>query len=193
MTTYTITPTGRRTLGVLMVAAVIIWLFAIWTFRSTLDLSYNPLLFFGSLQAAIDRGLTIDRVVPALLMFVLLIATPLVLWNLLEEWFARYSVLDDGLQFESLGVALVYPWTAVRELRHVDDDNDEPMDELVLTEDLTAQIRNPLLRFLHGQAYGRKRLPIYAGIERRGELLSVIQQRAGLPTAEPVVGAVPGV
>ena len=54
------------------------------------------------------------------------------------------------------------------------------MDELLLREDYTRQIRNPLLRFLHGQAYGRTKLPLYAGLQDRDELLSEIRQRASL-------------
>jgi hypothetical protein len=50
----------------------------------------------------------------------------------------------------------------------------------VLNQDYTGQVRNRLLRFLHAQAYGRTRLPIYAGVEDRDELLAEIRQRAGL-------------
>jgi len=48
------------------------------------------------------------------------------------------------------------------------------------SKDYTGQIRNPLLRFLHAQAYGRKKLPIYAGVTERDQLLAEIRQRAGL-------------
>src|SRR5437879_4282121 len=58
--------------------------------------------------------------------------------------------------------------------------SDELMDELLLREDYTRQIRNPLLRFLHGQAYGRRKLPLYAGLQDRDELLVEIRRRAGL-------------
>jgi hypothetical protein len=54
------------------------------------------------------------------------------------------------------------------------------MDELLLREDYTRQIRNPVLRFLHGQAYGRKKLPLYAGIQGRDELLNEIRRRTDL-------------
>jgi hypothetical protein len=37
-----------------------------------------------------------------------------------------------------------------------------------------------LLRFLHAQAYGRTKLPIYAGVADRDDLLAVICQRAEL-------------
>ncbi|MBC8075425.1 MAG: hypothetical protein H7Y32_05065, partial [Chloroflexales bacterium] len=56
----------------------------------------------------------------------------------------------------------------------------EPLDELVLQGDYTSQIKNPLLRFLHAQAYGRTTLPLYAGIEGREQLLNEIRARAGI-------------
>jgi len=111
---------------------------------------------------------------------VLIVATPLVIWNILEEWAATYTPTDDGLRFDSLGVAVTYPWDGIGAIRGVDEDSDEPMDELLLREDYTRQIRNPLLRFLHGQAYGRRKLPLYAGLQDRDELLVEIRRRAGL-------------
>jgi hypothetical protein len=184
MKTYRLSPSGRRTALILLVGALIIWAFALWTFRSTLGISYNPALFWSSLRAAIQgengQGLSISQIVPALLMLVLIVATPLVIWNILEEWAATYTPTDDGLRFDSLGVAVTYPWDGIGAVRGVDEDSDEPMDELLLREDYTRQIRNPLLRFLHGQAYGRRKLPLYAGLQDRDELLVEIRRRAGL-------------
>jgi len=184
MKTYRLSPSGRRTALILLVGALIIWAFALWTFRSTLGISYNPALFWSSLRAAIQgdngQGLSISQIVPALLMLVLIVATPLVIWNILEEWAATYTPTDDGLRFDSLGVAVTYPWDGIGAIRGVDEDSDEPMDELLLREDYTRQIRNPLLRFLHGQAYGRRKLPLYAGLQDRDELLVEIRRRAGL-------------
>jgi hypothetical protein len=180
MKTYRISPSGRRTALILLIGALIIWAFALWTFRTTLEISYNPLEFWGSLRRKIDAGLSIGQIVPALLMLVLIIATPLVVWNILEEWAAAYTPAEDGLRFASLGVALTYPWSGMSAIRRVDEDSDEPVDEIVLREDYTRQIRNPILRFLHGQAYGRTKLPLYAGLADRDELLDEIRQRAGL-------------
>jgi hypothetical protein len=180
MKTYRISPSGRRTALILLIGALIIWAFALWTFRTTLDISYNPLEFWGSLRRKIDAGLSIGQIVPALLMLVLIIATPLVIWNILEEWAAAYTPAEDGLRFTSLGVALTYPWSGMSAIRRVDEDSVEPVDEVVLKEDFSRQIRNPILRFLHGQAYGRSKLPLYAGLADRDELLDEIRQRAGL-------------
>jgi len=181
MKTYRITPAGRRTALILLIGALIIWAFALWTFRSTLGISYSPLEFWGTLRQKIDAGLSISQIVPALLMLVLIVATPLVIWNIIEEWAAAYTPAEDGLRFTALGVAITYPWAGVSALRRVDEDSDEPVDELVLSEDYTRQIRNPVLRFLHGQAYGRTRLPLYAGLADRAELIDEIRRRAGLP------------
>jgi hypothetical protein len=183
MKTYHISPSGRRTAIILLVGALIIWAFALWTFRSTLDISYNPIEFWGTLRASLERGLSISQIVPALLMLVLIVATPLVVWNILEEWAAAYTPLEEGLRFASLGIALTYPWAGIGAIRRVDEDSDEPIDEILLKEDYTGQIRNPVLRFLHGQAYGRRKLPLYAGLEDRDELLAEIRQRAGLREA----------
>lgn len=184
MKTYRISPSGRRTTLILLVGALIIWAFALWTFRSTLEISYSPAQFWTTLRASIEKGLSISQIVPALLMLVLIVATPLVVWNMLEEWAATYTPAEDGLRFASLGVALTYPWTGIGAIRRVDEDSGEPVDEIILKEDYTRQIRNPVLRFLHGQAYGRRKLPLYAGLEDRDELLAEICRRAGLPQAD---------
>jgi hypothetical protein len=188
MKTYRLSSAGRRTALILLVGALIVWAFALWTLRSTLGISYNPSAFWGTLRQSVEQGLSISQIVPALLMLVLIVATPLVIWNILEEWGAAYTPTEGGLRFESLGVALTYPWQGIAAVRRVDEDSDEPVDEVILREDYTRQIRNPLLRFLHGQAYGRAKLPLYAGLEDRDELLAEIRQRAGLaeaPALEP--------
>ena len=191
MKTYRLSPSGRRTALILLVGALIIWAFALWTFRRTLGISYNPLLFWGSLRAAIQgtdgQGLAIGQIVPALLMLVLIVATPLVIWNILEEWAAAYTPTDSGLRFASLGIDLVYPWAGIGAIQQLDEDSDEPIDELLLREDYTRQISNPVLRFLHGQAYGRRKLPLYAGLQERDELLAEIRRRTD-QTGEPEEG-----
>jgi len=180
MKTYRISPSGRRTALILLVGALIIWIFAIWTFGSTLGISYNPVAFWGTLRASLEQGLSISQIVPALLMLVLIVATPLVIWNICEELAAAYSPAENGLHFTALGVKLIVPWAGISAIRRVDADSDEPMDELILREDYTSQIRNPLLRFLHGQAYGRTKLPIYAGVAGRDDLLVEIREHAEL-------------
>lgn len=191
MKTYSLSSMGRRTTLVLLVGALAILGFALWSFRSTLNLSYNPLEFWSSLRTTInDEKLGISQIVPALLMLVLIVATPFLIWNLLEEWAASYTPTNTGLRFRSLGIDILYPWSVIQGIQRVDEDSDEPLDEVLLTTDETQQIRNPILRFLHVQAYGRKKLPIYAGLEARDELLCEIRQRVGLIEQEDPIQTV---
>ncbi|HEU5087423.1 MAG TPA: hypothetical protein VFT99_08255, partial [Roseiflexaceae bacterium] len=71
MHTYRLSRSGRRTTLILLVGALMIWAFALWTLRSTLNISYNPFLFVSSLQTTLAHGLTVAQVVPAILMIVL--------------------------------------------------------------------------------------------------------------------------
>jgi hypothetical protein len=177
MKSYRLSAAGRRQSLLLLVAALLIWIFAIWSFASTLRISYNPLQFWPSLQQSLATGLGVGQVVPALLMLGLIVATPLLIWSLLEEWTAIYTPTPAGLRFEALlGLSLLYPWETISAVQRADDDPDEPLDELLLSADQSSQIAQPLLRFLHRQAFGGKRLPIYAGIEQRDELLAEIRR-----------------
>jgi len=175
MKTYRLSAAGRRNVLVLLVAALLIWVFAFWSFASTLRISYNPVRFWASLQESLAQGLSAGQVVPALLMLVLIVATPLLIWALLAEWAAAYTPTPDGLRFETLGVRVVCPWHCVRGMRPVDADADEPFDELLLDSDPGTQTGHPLTRFLHRQAWGADRLPIYPDLEERDELLAAIR------------------
>lgn len=182
MSTHRLSPAGQRQTLVLLVAALLIWAFAVWSFASTLRISYNPLQFWPSLQQSLADGLGVGQVVPALLMLVLIIATPLLLWALCEEWSAAYTPTPQGLRFTSTGVQLLIPWASVGGLRPAEH-SDAPLDDLILTGDPSAQIANPLVRFLHRQAFGANRLPIFAGLERRDELIAEIRRHLVAPAA----------
>jgi hypothetical protein len=189
---YRLSAAGRRLTLVLLGAALLIWAFAIWSFASTLRISYLPLELWPSLQQSLADGLGVGQVVPALLMLALIVATPLLIWGLLEEWAAAYTPTPEGLRFESLGVSLTYPWPAVTAIRGADEDSDEPFDELILDRDYSAQIPNPVVRFLHRQAYGATRLPIYPGLEDRDGLIAEIRRHSEVsaPTAAPAPATV---
>lgn len=167
MKNYHLSPSGQRTTLVLLAGALVIWAFAIWTLRS-------------SLAALNTDGPTVSQVVPALLMVILIIATPLVIWNLLEEWSAQYTTSPDGLQFRSMGLVLTIPWDGISAVRLAEQDADEPVHELLLTQDISNQIGNPLVRFLHTQAYGSTKLPIFGGLADREQLLHEIQTHTGV-------------
>lgn len=187
MRTYRLTPAGKRQTAVLLAAALLIWAFAIWSFASTLRISYSPLRLWPSLQESLAAGLGLGQVVPALLMLVLIIATPLLIWALLQELSAAYTPTPEGLRFEALGVRAVLPWPSLRGLRRADE-GDEAFDELIVAGDHGAQVANPIVRFLHRQAASPGRLPLYPGVEQREELIAEIQRHMAAP-ATPVAAA----
>jgi hypothetical protein len=193
MSMYRLSPAGRRQTLVLLLAALLIWAFAVWSFASTLRISYNPVQLWPSLQQSLAAGLGVGQVVPALLMLVLIIATPLLVWALLVEWSAAYSPSSQGLGFTSIGAELRLPWAAVSGLRRPDGnephDESQAGDELIVADDPTTQIANPLVRFLYRQSFGQRRLPIYPGVERRYELIAEIQRHIAAPA--PAVAAAP--
>jgi hypothetical protein len=173
---------------VLLIGALMIWVFALWTLRISLATSSDPSAsLIQALRENLDRGLSIGQIIPALLMAVLLVAAPLTVWNILEELGAQYTPTDAGLRFTSFGIALTCPWGSVVGIRRLDADADEPLDEVTLNDDLSTQIRNPLVRWLHRQACGARRLVIYSGLEDRDDLLREIRVRAGLNDAQPAV------
>lgn len=188
MKTYRLSPAGKRQTLVLLVAALLIWAFAVWSFASTLRISYNPLQLWPSFQQSLQQGLGLGQVVPALLMLTLIIATPLLIWSLLEEYAAAYTPTPDGLRYEALGVRVIFPWASLTGIRRTDD-GEEPFDELVVEGDQHTQIAGPLVRFLHRQAAGTGRLPIYPGVEQRDELIAEIQRHLAAPA--PLGAAAP--
>lgn len=191
--TYRLSRRGRRTAYLLLVGSLLIWLFALWTLKNTLRIGLRPQTFLPSLQALWGRlsgtsgTMTAEEIIPAIIMLALVLVVPLLIWNIIEELRASYTVGPAGITFRSLGIELFYPWSEVVSLRPVDEEADEePLDELVLKNSRLSSIRNPLLRFLHAQAYGRRRLPLYGGLEEREELLERIRAylSAGGETAE---------
>lgn len=188
MTTYRLSPSARRSAMALLIGALLIWVFALWTLRISIATSSDPSTgLFQALRENLDRGLSLGQTIPALLMVVLLVATPLVVWSILEELGAQYTLTDAGLRFTSFGIALTCPWSSVVGIRRRHDDADDPIDEVTLRDDPSIQIRNPLVRWLHRQACGARRLPIYSGVENRDDLLREIRAHAGLNDAQPAL------
>jgi len=177
MKTYRLTAAGRRLTLMLMLAAVLLWIFAVTLLRTTLGLQYRHL--FTSLSAALRSGPGVSQLIPAGIMLVFLVAAPLLLWGLWEEWNTSYTVADEGLTYRTTaGIVLHYPWAAISALRR--GDRDQAVAKLLVQVDSSHQIQNPLLRWLHRQVIGMQYVPIYADVERRDELLDEIVQRSGL-------------
>ena len=178
---YQLSSVGRRNALLLMIGAGLIWAFAVWTFQSTLNISYTPDGASSGLGVLwSEQGLSVNKAVPALFMLVLMIAAPLTMWNVAMEWVARYTPTNDGLRYESMMINMVIPWNSISEIRAVDADSDESSHELRLKTDPTTQIANPMWRVLHSQAYGRTILPIHAGLDQRDDLIDEIRRRTNL-------------
>ena len=183
MKTYRLTAAGRRLTLTLMAGAVLLWIFAVWMLPTTLGISYRDLS--TTLGAAVQRGFGAAQLIPAGILIVMLVAAPLLLWSLWEEWSTSYTVGDDGLTYRTrAGIELHYPWTAIHEVRA--GESEDSVVEVIVQPGVVRQIRNPLLRWLHRQAFGAHRVPIYADVEARDELLAEITRRSGLaPDAGP--------
>jgi len=180
MKSYGLSRSGRWNVILLMVGALLVWLFAIWTFRYLLFLQVDPPQLSLALTTVWNEGLTVNRTVPLLFMVVLIVAAPLTLWNMALEWSATYTPTPDGLRYRALGVELTVAWSTVAEVRLVDADSDEPSHELRLKIDPTGQIGNPLLRLLFVQAYGKSALPVHHGVEQSDDLIDEIRRRSGI-------------
>jgi hypothetical protein len=190
--TYRLGKAGQRMAYLLLVGATLVWIFALWTLKNTLKLGFRPQNIWPSLQNLARRilgaegaqPLTAEEAIPAVVMVVLLIVVPLLIWNIIEELRASITVGEGGLTFRSLGIELTYPWEEVANLQPADDEAEEPLDELILHRSRLSEIRSPLARFLHWQAYGRYKLPLYGGLEDREALIAQIQ-----PHLHPAEGA----
>jgi hypothetical protein len=187
--TYRLGRAGRRMAYLLLAGGGLIWLFALWMLKSTLSIGVRN--FWPSVKLLVKRiigaegtqPLSAEEAIPAIIMLVLVIVVPLLIWNILEELKSSYTVGPAGITFRSLlRVELAYPWSEVAALRPVDEESEEPLDELVVRTSRLASIRNGLARFLHWQAYGRHKLPLYGGLEERDDLIARI--RAHIAAAE---------
>ena len=175
---YTLSPAARRTLIALLIGVLLVWAFALWSFITTVgSIPGEPQTgFWGALQHNLTGGLGPSQLLPALLMLVVSLAAPLVIWGILEEYGALYTLDDEGLRFESYGLEIVVPWAQVTML-HNTDGGAEAGDTLATIADAAGQITNPGVRWLHTRLYGRTTLPIYAGLEQRDELVAQIHAR----------------
>lgn len=181
MHTYRLSREGRQTTLILMLTAILLGGFALYTLQSTLGFRY---LDFGpSVAAMLGRGLGPGELIPSGILLIMIISAPFLLWSLWEEWSTEYTVSPDGLRYSTVrGISLQYPWTAIRAVRRGEDN--EAITEVVV-DPRAASIRNPVLRWLHRQALGDTVVPIYAGVAERDALVAQIVEHAGLNNAIP--------
>ncbi|MEF3274108.1 MAG: hypothetical protein K6356_06840 [Chloroflexus sp.] len=190
---YLLSPSGRRDNLLMIAVAMLLWLLALWSFSSTLQLSLHPLQFWSDVWRVLAQPPVVEQVVPALLLLVLMVATPLVIWNLIVEWGAAFILDDEGLRYEAMGVRLLCPWSDVIRV-HPHPVTEEDLVVVYCRRDPAAAIANPVRRWLHWQAHGRQRLVIGPGFERRAELVATIEQviaRSRAPLATGMVGSAP--
>ncbi len=181
MKPYRLNGAGRRNVLILVVATLLLGAFAAWTLQSVLGFRY--LDFAATAGATLERGLSAAQLIPAAILIAMLVAAPLLLWSLCEEWATSYTVRDDGLVYETVaGLKFFYPWSAVRVVR--EPDAPDAIAEVITEPVAGVHAGNPLLRWLHRQAVGADRVPIYPGVEARDELLAEIVERAGLRAAD---------
>lgn len=210
--TYRLSRAGRRVAYLLLAGSVLIWGFALWTLKNTLKIGLRPENILPTLKLLAKRvlgfagtePLTAEEAIPALIMLVLALVVPLLIWNIIEELRASYTVGPNGITFQSWGIRLDYPWTEIADVHPVDEETEEPLHELVVRTSRLSTIRGRLARFLHWQAYGRNKLPLYSGLEDRDDLLARIRSHmaaaveaspaaAEAMAAEAPTGAVPGI
>ncbi len=162
----------------LMLAAIVLAVFAITNLPAALGFSFRD--FSSSVATMLERGLGPAQLIPGGLLLLVLVAAPLLLWGLWQEWTTSYTVDAEGLTYRTgAGVVLRYPWSAIRSVRT--EDGDEAITNVYVQAGGERAIRNPLVRWLHRTAIGVDRIPIYAGVEERDELVARIVERAGLP------------
>lgn len=192
---YRLSRAGRRMAYLLLAGGVLIWLFALWTLKNTLQIGVRNFLpsleRLGKRLVGTEGSIPPEEAIPAVIMLVLAIVVPLLIWNIVEELRSSYQVGPAGITFRSWGVELSYPWAEIADLRPVDEEAEEPLDELIVRTSRLSEIRSPVARFLHWQAYGRHKLPLYGGLEEREEL--IVRVRAHMAAAraggeEPTTG-----
>ncbi|MBC8159725.1 MAG: hypothetical protein H7Z42_00780, partial [Roseiflexaceae bacterium] len=112
---HTPTPAARRMLLALLVGALIVWALALWSLLNTVgSVPGQPEIgFFEALQENLTGGLGPSQLIPALLMLGIVVAAPLVIWGILEEYGVAFTTSAEGLHIQSYGLALIVPWESV--------------------------------------------------------------------------------
>lgn len=155
-----------------MVGTCLLWCSAIWLFQAALGIDYTDP--GPTLRATLQDGLGVARLIPAGVLLALIVIAPLLLWSLRQELSSSYTLSDAGLTYRIAAGTLHYPWTAIRGIALEDD---ETLGAVLVTPDILKHIGNPLSRWLYRQAFGVDRVPLYAGVESRDELVREITRQ----------------
>ncbi|HEY1017149.1 MAG TPA: hypothetical protein VGE07_30825 [Herpetosiphonaceae bacterium] len=159
--TYRLSAAGRWKLAALLTATVLCWLLGLVLYRQ----AWAPPPAEGVARPPLQ-----GQVVPGYLFGALLLAAPLLAWDVLAELTARYAVLPEGLRFRSLLLDVTYPWERLQSLK--------PAGQPGRLDAVAAP--GPLAlagRLLHPQTYGRHRVPIYPDVAGRDELVAAIRRQ----------------
>lgn len=164
---YRLSAAGRWKLAALLAATALCWLLGLVLYRQ----AWAPPPAEGAARPPL-QGL----VVPGYLFGALLLAAPLLAWDLLAELTARYAVLPEGLRFRSLLLDVTYPWQRLQSLKPAGRGAAGFQPGRI---DVTAAPAPLALvgRLLHPQTYGRHRVPIYADVAGRDELVAAISRQ----------------
>jgi hypothetical protein len=176
MKTYRLAPSGRRLTLTLMLGTLLLWFWVIWLVGAGYA---APGMTF---RAALQNGSDAAHVIPAGVLLAMIVVTPLLLWSLWQEWRTSYTLSDDGLTYRTAAGSLHYTWPSVRGVEIKDDP--KALGAVLVTPGGLKQIRNPLSRWLCRQTFGADRVPLYAGIENRDELVQEITRRIGSATTD---------
>lgn len=166
---YRLSSSGRKTALVLLAGVASIFGFAVWTLLSLLT-----------------AGIELGEMIPLVLMVGILIASPLLAWNIVEELFASIELSEEALVFRSAGIEIPCPWSDVTGFSEPDGGTWRGgQDALVhLSRDCSSSISSPLLRFLHRQAHGSRKIRLYSSLDDREKLQGRIKESLN-PRTEP--------
>lgn len=189
---------GRRQAIILLLGVVSIWIFALWSFIVILDdgvggvewvsaflmlgiLIVAPVVAWTLLEEANSRITTGDDGIRYQSLAGIDITYP---WEQVAGFpqkgrrgrIARFFLGEEEVEPEP------GPPQPLPQDGETEPESEEEPDTLLLNvrADRTAQISNPLVRFLHKQAHGTG-VPIYGGLENRNDLLREINIRLDRP------------
>jgi hypothetical protein len=203
--TYPMSKEGRRQSIILLLGVISIWVFALWSLIAMLPdgitgvewvtgllmlgiLVVAPVVAWTLLEeansriTADDAGITYNTIGGITLVYS---------WADIAGFkdkgrkgrIARFFLGDDDVDNNKSQSDETEESTPVVKAGEDEDEETPPDDEpdtmlLTVRKELTTQIANPVVRFLHKQAHGND-LPIYGGLESRDSLLSEISSHIG--------------